>query len=158
MQPYANGFANSGCFLQSGSISTLATQFRQLEYHAGIGEEILLCLKRDKSVLWGQFADLDEAVDKIREQEEFIQSKTDASPLRVEAIFADRDGLIGQKGAVWFDNLCTKHKGWLQYNSMTIQDTRHNEAMLRCLPWMMQELSRTWEGGTPTDDGGERNH
>ena len=130
----------------------LAMKYRQQERFAGIGDDILLSLKRGPGARWGCFSDFDEAAQQLQEQEKAyrIENQDRANPLRVETIFAENDSFIDYKGATWFESLWPDDIGWVQYNSLTVLGARHTEVVAGpFLAWMMQEVSNSQRGGIP---------
>ena len=132
-----------------------ATECRRLEHYSGMGEDALLCLRRGQGKSWGCFSDFDEAVQRLRLEEQRRQTTSSeiGNPLRVEVTFAAKDGITDWEGMAWFDTLWAEHKDWVQYNSVVVQDARHNEVVNKRLAWMMQEVSRLH-----TSDGVETSH
>ena len=125
-----------------------ALKCKKLEHHSGMGDDILLCLRRNPGASWGCFRDLDEGVQLLRKQEQIEIANSDCeNRLRVQVVYAEMDGLIGHKGAAWFEGLWQGHEDWVDYNSITVLDARHNQAVNPLLAWMMQEISNLWSGG-----------
>ena len=77
---------------------------------AGAADEAFFSLKRGDRWTWGLFADIDEAVTMVVDQERGLETAVDSSrdrfgqqKLRIEVFFAESDMMIGKKGQEWFD-------------------------------------------------------
>ena len=121
------------------------------ENGVGVGQNVLVCLKRQGIKSWGVFKDYDEAVRLLRAQE--LKLLALESPdqkrgkLRVQTFFAEKDSLIGKRGAAWFESLWMGQDDWVEYASETKEDYGHDEIPERgagCLDWFMGEVVETW--------------
>ena len=122
----------------------------------GIGDDLLLCLKRGGISSWGLFADYIEAINLLRSQETKLialeRSEPRTSKLRVQTFFASQDSLIGDQGAAWFEGLWMGQEDWVDYHSECKEGVGHDELPARrsgCLEWLMKEVAESW---TPADD------
>ena len=121
------------------------------ENNVGVGDDLLLCLKRKGISTWGLFSDYPEAIDLLRSQEiDLLTIRTpDAqrAKLKIKTFFAAEDSLIGDRGAAWFEGLWMGQEEWVEYHSESKQGLGHDEIPTKhsgCMDWIMQEIARNW--------------
>lgn len=126
------------------------------ENSTGVGDDLLLCLKRKGVKSWGLFQDYPEAMELLRSQEAKLLASngTDQqrSKLRVEAIFAEEDSLIGCRGMLWFHKLWMGQEGWADYTGVVREGFGHDEIASRgsgCMDWIMRETAQNWYDEKP---------
>ena len=126
------------------------------ENSIGVGDDLLLCLKRKGVASWGLFLDYQEAIELLRLQETELLAKQSPdkqiSKLKVKTFFAQEDSLIGDRGAAWFENLWMGQEEWVEYHSESKEGLGHDEIPAKqsgCMEWIMQEIAKNW--GTTVD-------
>ncbi|KAI9820033.1 MAG: hypothetical protein M1827_006604 [Pycnora praestabilis] len=94
----------------------------------GCSQEALLCLKRGKNHLWGEWEDYDKYVPLLAEQENKDQ---EGSKLEVDVYYAEDDMMIGKKGPVWFDSCWEGRKKGdrISYESHNTKGTNHESIL-----------------------------
>ena len=120
------------------------------ENNVGVGDDLLLCLKR-KGISWGLFSDYREALDLLRSQEMDLLSTRNPdgqrAKLKVKTFFAEEDSLIGDRGAAWFESLWVGQEEWVEYHSESKKGLGHDEIPTKrsgCMDWIMQEIAKNW--------------
>ena len=100
----------------------------------GASDEAFLCLRRGKYT-WGAFRDYDEAVQMVVKQERDLTVHSSTSDgrkvekLRVEVFFAEKDGLVGNRGEEWFRKCWTDAApdDYIIYTPETVPGTGHED-------------------------------
>ena len=142
-----------GCHQYSGKFvdAELYLECMFAENNTGVGDDLMLCLKRGGASSWGLFTDYKEAIEMLRSQETKLlaleSEDQKKSKLRVETFFASQDSLIGDRGAAWFESLWMGEEGWVDYHSESIEGLGHDDIPSRqsgCLDWVFKEVAQSW--------------
>ncbi|MCJ1394306.1 hypothetical protein MMC18_007184 [Xylographa bjoerkii] len=115
-------------------LKPLVTKVFMEENMSGGADEAFLCLKRGDKYTWGLFADTDDAVSMVVDQELRLAAVANSSEgglrqekLRIEVFFAESDIMIGKKGQEWF-NWCWQSQditNVISYTSETVPESSH---------------------------------
>lgn len=101
-------------------------QFAFEEETTGASEEALLCLRKGPSGLWGKCEDYAEFVIEMAEAES--KRETTGEKLKVQAFFAEKDAMTGERGRAYFEDCWEKQRlgDALVFEPITVEGTTHD--------------------------------
>ncbi|KAF2965110.1 hypothetical protein GQX73_g8444 [Xylaria multiplex] len=127
--------ADSGAVTLEESLSSEVLRRMTSEDVRGIGQDVLLLLKRDEYPgCWGTWGDYDTLVPLLAqaERQRRTTASTNVSPLRVDVFFAESDSIIGTGVArAWLDNCWRPEQCGesIEYCSSIVPKTTHNNIL-----------------------------
>ena len=135
---------------------------RLAEKSSGISDEFLLCLKRKGVTSWGLFSDYPEAIRLLQKQELDIMARRrkmrqERVKLKIRVIYAEKDSMIADRGAAWFDRLWIEQGEWADFLSQVSLGSDHDDVPSGHsgpMDWIFSDVAECW---APADGDPQEN-
>lgn len=119
---------------QQKEIDSLMMRYMFQENTVGSDSEALQCLRK-KSCTWGQCEDYETFVRELTE----LERSRNGAPLKIQAIFAESDSMIGTKGQAYFEKCwhqgSSQGSSVIEFNSRTMAGTDHDSVVQSAEAW-----------------------
>ncbi|RAH72940.1 alpha/beta fold hydrolase [Aspergillus aculeatinus CBS 121060] len=132
-------------------LEKITMEYMFTESSTGINDEAMICLKKGPLGLWGACEDLPAYVRQLGQlEQDHKQHHPQEAPLRLKAIFADKDSMIGSKGQQYFVQCFTRAElgGGVAFESVVMPGTDHDSiwstrtGVLEKLMWDIKEIAQ----------------